>query len=344
MSAPPGVTGLAPDDWQLLRQHFEALCDLPAPAQQTALTRLDIPETLRLRLAAMLGGDQSNGLTRSLQRPLRQLASEVGQLCRSGQRIGAYRLLSPLGRGGMGTVWLAERADGLYEGRVAIKFVGHGDFQQQFELERRLLARLDHRGIARLLDAGADDDDTPYVVMELVEGETLEPGSSVTIEWENGEGLVFRRIFEVDEHYLFTVTQEVQNDSGQAVGWSGLKARWNIEPEATLAVAWHNGQPQVLGTLAGDSSSQALGINNVGQVVGWSGQRAFLWQSGAMLDLQALLTADSDIDQLIAAHERPLVARSMQHGEIIEGEITVASIHERVRVQCIPVRHQGRPR
>jgi serine/threonine-protein kinase len=76
----------------------------------------------------------------------------------SGQRLGAYTLEQPLGQGGMGTVWLARRSDGRYEGRVAVKLLNLALLDpvgsERFRREGTLLARLSHPNIARLLDAG----------------------------------------------------------------------------------------------------------------------------------------------------------------------------------------------
>jgi serine/threonine-protein kinase len=94
-----------------------------------------------------------------------------------GHTIGVYRLLEPLGRGGMGEVYLAERADGRFEQRVAVKLVKRGmdtaEILRRFARERRILARLEHPGIARLLDGGDTADGRPYFVMERVEGEAI---------------------------------------------------------------------------------------------------------------------------------------------------------------------------
>jgi serine/threonine protein kinase len=92
----------------------------------------------------------------------------------AGRRIGAYRIVRELGRGGMGTVYLAERADGAFEKQVAIKILKRGtdtdDVLLRFAAERHILARLEHPNIARLLDAGTTDDGLPYFVMEYVAG------------------------------------------------------------------------------------------------------------------------------------------------------------------------------
>ena len=95
-----------------------------------------------------------------------------------GQRLGAYRLETPLGQGGMGSVWRARRDDGRFEGEVAIKLLHPsllGDSgAQRFRREGAILARLTHPHIARLLDAGISDAGQPYLVLELVEGERID--------------------------------------------------------------------------------------------------------------------------------------------------------------------------
>jgi eukaryotic-like serine/threonine-protein kinase len=92
--------------------------------------------------------------------------------------VGNYALERPLGHGGMGSVWLARRCDGRFEGRAAIKFLGlslvDADGIERFQQEGAVLARLDHPNIARMLDAGVTDDGQPYLVLEYVEGEALD--------------------------------------------------------------------------------------------------------------------------------------------------------------------------
>ncbi|HLA62982.1 MAG TPA: serine/threonine-protein kinase, partial [Rhodothermales bacterium] len=113
--------------------------------------------------------------------PVRALADGPGVLPHL--QVGPYRLVREVGRGGMGTVFLAERADGQYVQRVALKLIRSGgasaEAQRRFRAERQILARLAHPGIARLLDGGltppAPDapDGLPYLVMEYVAGEEL---------------------------------------------------------------------------------------------------------------------------------------------------------------------------
>lgn len=95
---------------------------------------------------------------------------------RPGTRVGAYRIVDELGRGGMSVVYLAERADELFEHRVALKFLAVGGVEgelHRFEQERRILATLSHPNIARLLDGRVDERGRPYIVMELVDGQSI---------------------------------------------------------------------------------------------------------------------------------------------------------------------------
>lgn len=94
-----------------------------------------------------------------------------------GDRVGPYEIEEELGRGGMGVVYRAARADGAFEKSVALKLVKRGmdtrEVLERFRRERQVLAGLDHPGIARLLDGGAAPDGRPYLVMEYVEGEPI---------------------------------------------------------------------------------------------------------------------------------------------------------------------------
>lgn len=96
----------------------------------------------------------------------------------TGRLIGPYRLVRSLGRGGMGEVFLAERADDQFRQKVAIKLVRRGllskHVQSRLRQERQILATLDHPNIARLYDGGTTDDGTPYIVMEYIDGEPLD--------------------------------------------------------------------------------------------------------------------------------------------------------------------------
>jgi serine/threonine protein kinase len=129
---------------------------------------------LRRSVEEMLASDgDGQDLDQAVSRASRMSDAAWNQ----GLRIGAYEIVREIGRGGMGTVYQAIRKDGGFEQAVAIKLMrgglDTGDFARRFRNERRILARLDHPNIARLLDGGTSPDGDPYIVMELVEGEAI---------------------------------------------------------------------------------------------------------------------------------------------------------------------------
>lgn len=105
--------------------------------------------------------------------PKRQAADEL-----IGQRIGPYKVFREIGQGGMGAVYLAERADEQYKKRVALKLVKRGmdteEILSRFRHERQILASLDHPNIARLIDGGTTESGLPYFVMEFIEGQPID--------------------------------------------------------------------------------------------------------------------------------------------------------------------------
>jgi eukaryotic-like serine/threonine-protein kinase len=106
------------------------------------------------------------------------MTPEPAQFEATGTRLGPYRIIKPLGAGGMGQVYLGLRDDAAYEQQVAIKIMLGGpwsrDLQARFKTERQILARLQHPNIARLQDGGTTADGTPYLVMEYVDGEPID--------------------------------------------------------------------------------------------------------------------------------------------------------------------------
>ncbi len=95
----------------------------------------------------------------------------------TGQQIGSYRIIRELGRGGMGSVYLAARADESFDKQVALKLIKRGmdsdAIIKRFVMERQILANLDHPNIARLIDGGTTEDGLPYFVLEYIEGTTI---------------------------------------------------------------------------------------------------------------------------------------------------------------------------
>ena len=120
------------------------------------------------------GGER--GFDGLLQRALRAERASSENTRSPGELCGAWRLQEVIGVGGMGEVWLATRADGLYQAKAAVRFLRtDGDaerFEARFAQERALLARLNHPGIARLIDAGRLFGQ-PFLVLEYVDGKPL---------------------------------------------------------------------------------------------------------------------------------------------------------------------------
>ena len=163
-------------DWSAVKAAFERLADLAAAARAQALAELGLDAASLRELQSLLhhhddSRDSGGFLGASAAYAL------VGSAARNGQRLGAWRILRPLGAGGMGEVFEAERADGQYQGRAAVKLLKRGmdsaAVLRRFALERQALARLSHPHIARLLDAGASDEGLPYFVLEYVDGQPI---------------------------------------------------------------------------------------------------------------------------------------------------------------------------
>ncbi len=162
-----------PQEWAKLDALLDRVLLQPAETRSAFIERETAGEPrLRQEALALLAEFETRGDL--LDRPALDAIARRGAAVdlQPGHRVGAYRVLSLLGRGGMGEVYRAERADGQFEQQVALKLlrpdaIGH---LGRFIAERRILARFEHAGIARLHDAGVADDGRPYMVMELVDG------------------------------------------------------------------------------------------------------------------------------------------------------------------------------
>lgn len=158
--------------WKRLSPLLDVLLELDpeARAEQLEILRADDPDTAREVEKLLALEEEGEGF---IDQPL---VDKPGQL-KPGMRVGPYQLESLLGEGGMGMVWLATRADGLYQRRVALKLLRPGladpNLRLRFTREREILARLEHRNIARLLDAGIGGEGQPYLALEYVEGVSI---------------------------------------------------------------------------------------------------------------------------------------------------------------------------
>ena len=157
------------DPWPRVKELFQAALDRKPEARAAFLAEAcggDALPAPRGRVAPRFPRRGCGVSRRSA--PLARAAWE-------GRRVGAYRVLAEMGRGGMGTVYRAVRADDAFHKQVALKLVrggrAHRARQRRFRGERQILARLDHPNIARLLDGGATAEGRPYLVMEYVVGE-----------------------------------------------------------------------------------------------------------------------------------------------------------------------------
>jgi eukaryotic-like serine/threonine-protein kinase len=161
---------MTPDRWTQVSRIFDELLGVEPHARDLRLAALcgQDPE-LRAEVDSLLHAHE-----RAQSRFLESPAVLSVDVSRTGQNVGDYRLEHEIGRGGMGEVYFATRADGLYVKAVAIKLVRSGPtgslLLERFRNERQILANLDHPNIARLLDAGVTDDAVPYLAMELVAG------------------------------------------------------------------------------------------------------------------------------------------------------------------------------
>jgi eukaryotic-like serine/threonine-protein kinase len=166
--------------WQRIQSLFDQVADLqePARSEQLAHRCADDPE-LRASVEALIKRDRRH------EDPLLEAVGAAAESLLEdhrdrliGTRVGTYRIVSILGHGGMSTVYRGERDDAQYQQTVAIKVMQHAvvhpRLRSRLHSERHILATLDHPSIARLIDSGELDDATPYLVMEYVDGESID--------------------------------------------------------------------------------------------------------------------------------------------------------------------------
>ncbi len=169
---------MEPNRWERVEALFHQALELPGSLRAEFLDLECGGDTeLRLEVETLLEalGTDRSGIRGTIRRAAgAAIDAELSRL--AGRRLGPYRLVRELGHGGMGAVFMAERADQEYEQQVAIKLIRGLESQRllaRFRVERQILAGLSHPNIARMLDGGTADG-IPYVVMEYVDGEPID--------------------------------------------------------------------------------------------------------------------------------------------------------------------------
>ena len=166
--------------WLRIKEIYRAALDRPHPERAEFVREACAgDDALAAEILALL--ETSGGATEALGGIVSDVAGSAssgwwgGSV--AGERIGPYRLLDVIGEGGMGQVYLAERADHEFEQRVAIKMANwlraSPQVIERFRIERQILANLEHPNIARLLDGGRTEAGVPYIVMDYVDGASI---------------------------------------------------------------------------------------------------------------------------------------------------------------------------
>jgi serine/threonine-protein kinase len=170
----------AAERYRQIQELFHEVVDLP-PDQRAAVLeeRYGGDVALRKEVEALLAADEET--TSFGEQPVFAIPEDLfpreSEAAVVGRRFGVYQVIREIGRGGLGAVYLAARADDEYRKEVAIKLIRRGldtdDILRRFRTERQILAQLDHPNIARLIDGGTTDEGLPYFVMEYVKGEPI---------------------------------------------------------------------------------------------------------------------------------------------------------------------------
>jgi serine/threonine protein kinase len=167
-------------NWRAAFAHAEALEGQTREAQREAIARLGMEDgVLARRVELMLGGDTTSGaVDAAVTKVLGNARVKSESNLKADDKIGAYTLVRPLGKGGMADVWLAQRTDGTLKRPVALKLpmalMPSPMLAERFARERDMLAQLDHPNIARIYDTGTTAGGQPFLALEFVDGEGLD--------------------------------------------------------------------------------------------------------------------------------------------------------------------------
>ncbi len=164
--------------WQKIKSLLEEVLEIPAESRSAFLEKSCNGDTdLQNEIEKLLVFEESASELLEQEIVSAVLGNQTPTKNLIGQQIGKYRIIDELGAGGMGTVYLAERADGEFEQKVALKLIKGGmnteAILRHFFNERQILASLEHPNIARLIDGGTTDEGLPFFIMEFVEGEPI---------------------------------------------------------------------------------------------------------------------------------------------------------------------------
>ena len=171
------MAALDRDGWQAIQALFDELIDLPSNVQARRLAAAKHPPEIVATVRGLLSAARGEGILDMVPPPLdADVARDSYTSLASGQDVGGFTVDRLIGRGGLGEVYLARRTGADFDQRVALKLlrIDAAERAESFARERRLLARLDHPGIARLIDAGIASDGRPYIVMDYVDGEPID--------------------------------------------------------------------------------------------------------------------------------------------------------------------------
>jgi serine/threonine-protein kinase len=171
-----------PDRWRQVRAVFDRVVELGPEAREAALDEIcGGDDDLRREVESLVreSGEAEAEIPKVIEAAAREASDHREQPeTAPGRIIGPYRIVELLGRGGMGSVYLAEREDPSFSHRVALKVLRSGladtGMEARFKSERQILADLRHPNIARLIDGGTTEDGAPYLALEFVEGEPID--------------------------------------------------------------------------------------------------------------------------------------------------------------------------
>lgn len=165
------------ENWEKVKELLEDVLELDISKRRDFLDNSGINKEIRAEIESLIAFEtEAENLMNlsAIEFSKDFFAEEEAPNALLGQNIGVYRIIREIGYGGMGAVYLAERNDGKFEQNVALKMLKRemntAAIRRRFQQEREILASLEHPNIARLLDAGATDDNTPYLAMEYIEG------------------------------------------------------------------------------------------------------------------------------------------------------------------------------